>query len=815
MIGSKGTPPPPQSTSRLTRTQSGAVKEKIWGRDFHSPEQHRKIDFRQTLPNPGARGSSNKNDMSNIALGLSTISTVAGLGGFSRNYLKEGTTVIYIGGTWFASGLEAERMCSGFTIEIPEKIARLWKVTKRFLAMDEENNGRYLNDALDEHENNCKFVWNLNQGDPQKFCKVITVRDVLRWRELCVDYGSAHWEGLRLRNASIPLRSLIFTHHPTLDPSHPPSLKKVSDQGRSITRPIVLDEDFPLPPPLPASTSDLVINMGDQLGKFSKKVNNEVRAAIADSMTAPRFRASSKVGKRFSGFLSSATLTSLIVAETISSEDPSPDYQLIAGLPENIQTKILICFGIYSQNNGRNASNELSALKFQFQMDCCNTEAFNALSVKRSKTGFAKKAKPSEASVPKIFGITGGMMWSLIRTHKIGFKSEPTPVNQLVSTALLLMYDKGKRVGTVVKSCSEGNSKPKGGSGPELGRKSQCHTIPAGNVFFITPEGPGQKRMNALEYRSYWLDPATMGVSIPRSEWIVAHFASDKDARRKYSLWKKGMCELQDLLMEELENACIICHHKSPSDNFFSYRNPRGTMTKIHRKQIADKVKSLAAQHNLPMENFSTRSCRKSFGTQQEQSNSVFAIPSAASLNAAGGFEWARSSVTRTSHYTLPHCSSYSNLVTLSRGIEGTVTSRMDVILVLPPNHTGPVFFPPPISILGDYDGPEPRLAPIAPCHPGSITRAPVLEGVVVVSDPARDVEDPARAIEDNIDTEEEDGEILPEDIESSDEDEKWDNDEIFNLTVEDGLEELQDCITSTYRALGMTTRSRGGSEFK
>jgi len=792
------------------------VKEKIWGREFHSPEQHRKIDYRQTLPNPGARGSSDKNDTSNIALGFSTISTVVGLGGFSRNPLKERETVIYIGGTWFNSGVEAERMCPGFTIEIPEKIARLWKVTKRFLAMDEENNGRYLNDALDEHENNCKFAWNLNQGDPQKFCKVITVRDVLRWRELCVDYGSAHWEGLRLKNASAPLRSLILTHHPTLDLTRPPALRKLSDQGRSSTCPIVLDEDdFILPPPLPVPTDDIDVNMGDQLGNFSKKVNNEVRAAIADSMTIPRFRASSKVGKRFSSFLASATLTSLIVAETLSSEDPFPDYQLIAGLPENIQTKILICFGIFSQNNGRNASNELSALKFQFQMDCCNTGAFDTLSVKRSKTGFAKKVKPSDVGVPKIFGITGGMMWTLIRTHQIGFASEPTPVKFLVSIALLLMYDKGKRVGTVVKSCSEGNSNPKDGSGPVLGRKSQCHTIPAGNVFFITPEGPDQRRMNALEYRSYCLNPATMGTNFPRSEWIVAHFASDKDARRKYSLWKKGMCELQDMLMKGLEEACVICHHKSPSDNFFSYRNPRGTMTKIHRKQIADTVKNLAVKHNLPMENFSTRSCRKSFGTQQEQSNSVFAIPSAASLNEAGGFEWARSSVMRTSHYTLPHCSSYSNLVTLSRGIDGTVTSRMDVILVLPPNHTGPVFFPPPISILGDYHGPAPRLAPIDPCHPGSIIRAPVLEEIVKVSDPAREIEDPASAFEDNVDIEEEDEEILPEDIESSDEDEKWDNDEIFNLTVEDGVEELQDCIASTYRAMGMVTRSRGGSEFK
>ena len=244
------------------------MKEKIWGREFHSPKQHRKIDYRQTLPNPGARGSSDKNDTSNIALGLSTISTVVGLGGFARNYLKERATVIYIGGTWFTSGVEAERMCPGFTIEIPEKIARLWKVTKRFLAMDEENNGRYLNDALDEHDNNCKFVWNLNQGDPQKFCKVITVRDVLRWRELCVDYGSAHWEGLRLKNASVPLRSLILTHHPTLDPIRPPVLKKASGEGRSPTCPIVLDEDFILPPPSPCTDEGHGYQHEGPTGKF-------------------------------------------------------------------------------------------------------------------------------------------------------------------------------------------------------------------------------------------------------------------------------------------------------------------------------------------------------------------------------------------------------------------------------------------------------------------------------------------------------------------------------------------------------------------
>jgi hypothetical protein len=72
------------------------------------------------------------------------------------------------------------------------------------------------------------------------------------------------------------------------------------------------------------------------------------------------------------------------------------------------------------------------------------------------------------------------------------------------------------------------------------------------------------------------------------------------------------------------------------------------------------------------------------------------------------------------------------------------------------------------------------------------------------------------RAVEDNVDNEEEeDEEILPGDIESSDEDEKWDNDEIFNLTEGDGVERLQECITSTHRALKMVLRPRGGSEFK
>jgi hypothetical protein len=355
----------------------------------------------------------------------------------------------------------------------------------------------------------------------------------------------------------------------------------------------------------------------------------------------------------------------LVLAEAPLHSEPVPDYKLIASLPEDVQARILIYFGIYCQSKSRDVASELSALKFLFNLECCDTKAFEAMSVKRSRSGFAKTPKLHGGhTAPPIFGITGSMMWSHIRTFERGFVGDVTPARFLMSLALLMMYDKGKRVGTIVHAKRDRSKKGKGEGDAALGRESLYHTIPARNITLVTPEGPGQRRLNPLEYREYREGSSSSELPTPCIEWIVAHFESDKDARRKFSIWKKGQSTLQDMLMEGIEIACTACHHKSAEDNFFSFRNQRGGMTMIHRKQIADLVKTLAARDSLPIENFSTRSCRKSFGTQQEQSNSVFEIPSAGTMNAAGGFEWAPSSVMRTLHYTHATCAGYSNLLT-------------------------------------------------------------------------------------------------------------------------------------------------------
>ena len=873
-------PSSPTIAGYRTRTQSGTIVEKIWGKEFHSPDQNRKLDYRLTLPNPSSRWSDDRNDRSRIVLGVSTINTVDGLGGFAKTNLKEGGTVIYIGGTWCTTGAEAESIAPGFTIEVPEREAQKWAVKQRFLAMDPENNGRYLNDGLDEYDNNCRFEWNLSQGDPQKFCRVVTVREVMKMRELCIDYGVQHWKGIRLAAAGLCLRSKILSHHPNLDTRASKYTMVLSGGGSSHEDPIEVPEDSSPPSPehpLPNEAStvrldsfpdDIVIMMGGEcdedeamdecdreggfgrdpygdyalrsnygpewcewngrwethehivsgpqmpymvelsrkgclpegdhvktlLEKFTRKVEGEVKAAVAKSVTVPRFKTLVKTGARFAAYLTSVSLACLVVAEAPLQSEPAPNYELIASLPEDVQARILIYFGIYSQSKGKDVAAELSALKFLFHLECCSTGAFDAMSVKRSRSGFAKTPRLHGApSAPPIFGITGSMMWSHIRAYERGFGEEVTPSRFLISLALLVMYDKGKRVGTVVHAKRNKSKKLKSGVDADLGRESVYHTIPARNITLITPEGPGQRRMNPLEYREYLLAPSASGDPVPDSEWIVAHFESDKDARRKFSIWKKGQSPLQDMLMRGMEKACVVCLHKSAEDNFFSFRNQRGGMTMIHRKQVADTVKALALEDGLPSENFSTRSCRKSFGTQQEQSNSVFAIPSAGTLNAAGGFEWSSSSVMRTQHYTHATCTGYSNLLTLGRGVEGTVTSRMDVLLLSSQSRVTPATV-------------------LASAASGTSAAAPNLGEEDGLDNHLED--------EDNEDSGEDEEEPLQENFDidmDGVEDRDWDSGLIFDLVSSGRLGTLTECITSAQQAVGMVTRSRalGGDERK
>ena len=864
-----------------TRTQSGTIVEKIWGKEFHSPDQIRKLDYRLTLPNPNSRWSDDRNDRSRIVLGVSTLNTVDGLGGFAKTNLKAGSTVIYIGGTWCTTGAEAESISPGFTIEVPELKAQMYAVKQRFLAMDPENNGRYLNDGLDEYDNNCKFEWNLSQRDPQKFCRVVTVREIMKMRELCIDYGEQHWKGARLAAAGLCLRSKILSHHPRLDTRASKYEKKVFvGGGASFGDPIeVLDNSSPpSPEPLlptiemPSVGPDRTVGNPDALSgpeyekdeamdecdreggfgrdpygdyalrsnygpewcewnnrwethehivsgpqmpymvelsrkgclpegdhvktlleKFTRKVGGEIKAAVAKSVTVPRFKTLAKTGARFATYLVSVALACLVQGEVPVGPEPVPNYELIASLPEDVQARILIYFGIYSQSKGKDVAAELSALKFLFHLECCDTKAFDAMSVKRSRSGFAKSQKvPGLSTAHPIFGITGSMMWSHIRTHQRGFVGEVTPARFLISLALLLMYDKGKRVGTCVHAKRNKNKMVKGEENGVLGRESVYHTIPARNFTLITAEGPGQRRMNPLEYREYQGSLGTPGPPASTSEWIVAHFESDKDARRKFSIWKKGQSPLQDMLMEGIEAACVICHHKSAGDNFFSFRNQRGGMTMIHRKQVADLVKALAAGDGLPIENFSTRSCRKSFGTQQEQSNSVFAIPSAGAMNAAGGFEWSSSSAMRTLHYTHATCAGYSNLLTLGRGVEGTVTTRMDVLLLAPQGSTA---------------------------HAGTFS---LTSGEVSTSGSARtELESLDNTVEDeeNEDSgDEEEPALETFDIdEDGVEDSEWDSGLIFDLVKSGRLGTLSECIASAQQAVGMVTRSKaiGGGERK
>ena len=162
-----------------------------------------------------------------LMLGYSTMETCepGSWGAFATRALEGpekrngnlGDLVINMRGSWHATARQAEEVAQGYTLEIPEELAQKFGITLRFLAMAEENSGRFVNDALCERENNSKFFFNLGQPDPQKYVQLRAVVSVKPRYEIFADYGRNHWKGSRLARAGPELRSRILTHYPELE----------------------------------------------------------------------------------------------------------------------------------------------------------------------------------------------------------------------------------------------------------------------------------------------------------------------------------------------------------------------------------------------------------------------------------------------------------------------------------------------------------------------------------------------------------------------------------------------------------------------
>ena len=479
---------------------------------------------------------------------------------------------------------------------------------------------------------------------------------------------------------------------------------------------------------------------------FAGRVDGVVREAVASHVQEGRILEYSKCEARFSVFIREHGLEAECMMEQGDDLPPKINYLALSRLEERLQLMVFIAFGAWSRQHDRSAEVELSMLRGCFALAMCDTRAFEAEAMKRARSGLRQnvESRLKTTGTHALCGITGEMM----RMHIASFETRGARVaitTFLIGLAVLILYDHGKRIGTLVHTVPQkgkGGKKSKTETGSSLGRPRVYHTIPASGVHLMTEEGPAQERFTVQSYREAEKRANALGGTRRNDiKHICLYFATDKTPGGRFSMWRRteeGLdhgSKYEDLVMNSILEACLVCDHISMDDNFLSYRNERGTMTKIVRKAVADCIKDLAEGCGLPRVIFSTHAGRHAFRTQQNRANQVRGVSSESELNVAGRNEWTLSSTVGTTVYTGPSYRDYSNLRTLEANVEGTIVSKTDTIMCLiargisvegEVGRTGDEELPPPISVVvvQDVDSGECTMMGVPPVEPSGLGSA-------------------------------------------------------------------------------------------
>jgi hypothetical protein len=724
--------PPAFFSGTVTRLASGAITLTEWP-DEEEPDQHRML--------PKLAGFKNSRGCieNGMVLGRSTLETMeeGGWGAFAKKDIPEKTLIANVCGLWCTNAAMAETLSPGYTMEIPEKMAATYGIKKRFLSMNKRNNVAYVNDALDEKENNAQFKFNLNQGDPDKYLQLWSVKPIRARREICADYMGQHWGGSRLMAAGPALLSKILTHHPQLEEEY---LRLKSGQGNAsklfmmdealdpevewlkdsyvtgegtpaYNRSAIARESFPgrgLPAPVvkPQNISMLsgyaqanqeVIGEGsgivDVVGLtaleiFRKKTKASVQVAVANSVQTKTVDLAYRAASGFGHFLFMHELLDLCLEDTTWGDSHVPVFDRITRLPVEMQAHLFIEYGNSVARSGRGVNGELSALKMAFELEGCPAPGFGTVMLKRSRSGF-KTMNEKMASIKAKGGVTSEMMLRHIELHKRGFPDTDEGKEAfLTSTAILTAYDKGKRMCVMLHTnAREENRRKKAKPGGRVarGRLSTYHTIPVKNVVLMTEDSAYQVKMSLLDYRDKVRDGHAEGLPPPAIQYIAFHFLSDKTPGGKLSMYKRGESVYQDLVMTSILEAAILCNHKSLLDNLFSYRTRKGVMKMILGKHAGAMIKERARELGLPEQSFAFHSLRHAFATQQCLVNSHYQVPTEDEQNLAGGREWAEGSMVRRNFYQGYSYADFSNLKTLEEDIPGTLICNAMARLELRP----------------------------------------------------------------------------------------------------------------------------------
>ena len=528
---------PPPRLGVVTRIASGSLERTDWP-DEEEPDQHRMLPKLAGFRNP--RGCVD----SGLILGRSTLETMedGGWGAFAKQDFAEKTLIGSVCGLWCTNEETAERLTPGYTMEIPEKLAALHGIKKRFLSMNMRNNVVYVNDALDEKENNAQFKFNLNQGDPDKFIQLWAVKPIRARREVCADYMDEHWGGSRLMAAGPDLLVRILTHHPKLEAEYrrlkngqgtasdpvlleePPSPEE--DEGK---KPVVKDLELPPVRRLAGAKKPGGVLVDRQtaggvgpekehtlsgyamanleiiedrpgtenlmgltaLEAFTKRTRSSVQDAVANSVQTKTVDLAYKAASGFGTFLLLHDLHDLYVEGAKTSDLPTPQYERVVRLPVEMQSHLFIEYGNAVARQGRGVNGELSSLKMAFELEGYPAPGFGTAMLKRSRSGF-KTMKDKMASIKAKGGITSEMMLKHIEMHKAGYPdSDEGKEAFLASTAILIAYDKGKRLCTLLHTSAKAENrrkKAKPGGRVARGRASVYHTIPVKNLVLMTED---------------------------------------------------------------------------------------------------------------------------------------------------------------------------------------------------------------------------------------------------------------------------------------------------------------------------------------
>ena len=422
--------------------------------------------------------------------------------------------------------------------------------------------------------------------------------------------------------------------------------------------------------------------------------------------TAARY---DKTEGTFSAFLNVIGMVDYVLSDGL------PDYNKFTySLDTHQQTILLINYGETLHQTGVDVSAVFSGLRNCFKKNILDPPVFLCSILADCKKSWAKSYAEVEDTKDKSLklGIPEEMMREHIEVHKFlseVIRAEPNNhaviVLYLTSAALLFLYDRGKRSGTVVHTHPRVVSSKSSNSSESIERRGKVipyHTIQAGHVTLMSTGSDGGV-YDPISYRLAFLNSKRSGTPPPDIRYMSFRFPTDKTPGGRVSIYRRTVSglphgsELEDWFMDEMMEVCILGNHLNlDNTNFFSYSRTDHFATNQQRaphlpqtphrkmitgKELSDMLKDRAAKFGIPWQHISPHCLRHTFKTLQDMFLHSIGAPTAARMNIIAG-EWVAESVSADVIYSSPTYLGHSSLRMLSQNV--SYLTLDDVLLMIP-----------------------------------------------------------------------------------------------------------------------------------